>query len=736
MNKEISFEKEFGGKKLTLSTGKFAKQADGAVMARYGDTVVLATVVLAKEGRDGVDYLPLTVDYEERMYASGKIKGSRFVKREGRPSEEAILTSRLIDRPLRPLLDENIRQDLQVIVTTLSYDGENDPDVVGIIAASSALSISKVPFRGPVGGVRVGRLDGKFVVNPTAEQITKSDLDLVVAGTKENVVMIEAGAKLVADEDMLEAIKFGHANIKDAIELQEQLVKECAKEKVTFEPIANEEVKKIVEEVVSARISEVLAIKEKTPRYALKDELLKLCQEKTKEKFPEESFGAIVAKYFEEILATEVRKNILEKGVRIDGRKLDEVRPITVEVGILPRTHGTGLFRRGETQVMTVTTLGAPSDEQTIDGMEEEYKKRYMHHYNFPPFSVGEAGRVKGPSRRDIGHGALAERALEPVLPSKDEFPYTLRLVSEVLEANGSTSMASTCGSSLSLMDAGVPIKSQIAGIAMGLVMGENGKYEILTDIQGEEDHLGDMDFKVTGNAGAVTAMQMDIKVDGITFDVMKEALERAKEGRTFILGKMNDVIKEPKTSLSPFAPKIITIKINPEKIAEVIGSGGKIINKIIETTGVDSIDIEEDGTVFISGGGNSKADEAVKTIRNIARDPEIGEMLHGKVTRIMDFGALVEMWPGREGMVHISELAPYRVNRVEDIIKEGDEVDVIVKDYDSETGKTSLSKTLADTKLGKKVEKPKDYVENSSRGFGSRPRTNQNGRRPFFKKR
>lgn len=762
------FEMELAGRKLTIETGLLAKQANGAVTVRYGDTMVLATVVYSKYPRVGKDFFPLMVEYDEKMYASGKIKGSRFVKREGRPSDEAQLTARLIDRPLRPLFDQRIRNDIQVVITTMSYDGQNDPDVPALVAAATAVLISDIPFEASLGAVRVGLVDGQMIINPTVEQRIKSSLDLVVAGTQENIVMVEAGAKEVAETDVLKAIAFGHEAIKQIVALLAEVAKSIGKTKMKLEfpePGATTLKDKVLA-AVGGQLDEILNINIKLERMAKTDALEEKVVEQLTSDF-DDQFGANQLKSiekkeeeykklvtdikaaFHEAVSDRVRADILEKERRIGGRKLDEIRPINISVGVSPRTHGTGLFTRGETQVLTVATLGSPGDEQVIDGMEDEYKKRYIHHYNMPAFATGETGPSRWPSRRELGHGAMAEKALIPVLPLQEKFPYTIRLVSEVLEANGSTSMASTCASTLALMDAGVPITSPVAGVAMGLVTDSQGKFKVLTDIQGEEDHLGDMDFKVTGTEKGVTCMQMDIKVKGITHEIFEQALSQARAGRLEILEKIKAVIAAPRAELSKYAPRIKTIKINPEKIREVIGPGGKVINKIIEETGV-KIDIDDAGLVMISSVDPEGMKKAIQKVEDITREAEVGKIYHGKVTRLMNFGAFVEIFPGHEGLVHISEMAPYRVDRVEDIVKEGDGIDVIVTEIDDQ-GRTNLSKKLADEKLGKSVSKPKPGTGSglggrSSSGFrpsrfgrGDRGRRSDGGRPPrrgfFIKK-
>lgn len=748
---------ELGGRPLSIETGKFAKQANASVIVRYAETAVLVTVCMSKDRREGVDYLPLMVDYDEKMYASGKIKGSRFVKREGRPSDEAQLTARLIDRPLRPLFDESIREDMQIVITTLSYDGENNPDIPAMIGAATALMISDIPFDGPVAGVRVGMVDGELTLNPIEEEMEKSPFDLIVAGSSKSIIMVESGANQVSEEEILKAMEFGHKHIREIVELQEKIAKAVGKPKMELPELKKVEHDKAlvlkIDKLVKDEISKLLLVNNKQERNKLAEELLKKVLAELKPDFDDKiaensvkaieekeeqkrEFESAIKEIFDELLYKKVRDDIMINEKRIGGRKLDEIRPLDIEVGLFKRTHGTGLFQRGETQVLSVSTLGAPGEEQIVDSMEEEYKKRFIHHYNMPAFATGETKPSRWPSRRELGHGAIVERALTPVLPDKEKFPYTIRVVSEVLEANGSTSMASTCGAALALMDAGVPITNPIAGIAMGLVTDGKGGYKILTDIQGEEDHLGDMDFKVTGSEKGVTCMQMDIKVKGIAPEVFSKALEQAKKARLEILSAMKKVIAEPRKELSPHAPRIVSFKINPEKIRDVIGKGGETINKIIDEHDV-KIDIEDDGLVMVSSKDENGIKDAVAIIKNIVRVPEIGELFKGKVVRIENFGAFVNILPGKDGLVHISELAPYRVNKVEDIIKLGDEIDVIVSEIDAE-GRINLSKKLADTKLGKKVVPPKGYkFEKPSfsprkpfrrpfRGGGNRNRFNQ----------
>jgi polyribonucleotide nucleotidyltransferase len=699
-----------------------AELADGAVTVRYGDTVLLATVVGAKEPREGIDFFPLTVDYEERMYSAGKIPGS-FFKREGRPTTTAILTARLTDRPLRPLFPKGYRNEVQVIITTFSIDMVNDPGPLSIIGASAALAISDIPFAGPVGAALVGHLDGGLMINPEMADMANSRLDLVVAGTNDAVLMVEAGAHELTEDEMLEAVIQGHAICKQICDLQQQLVALAGRPKRAFvAPPADTSLEDALASYMGGRLKEAINNADKTARQDATDALSADVLAHFTADEPEEELPArtkAVQKAFDALLKEQVRSAILETGRRVDGRMPTEIRPITVDVGVLPRVHGTGLFTRGQTQVLTITTLGSPGDEQRLDDLGVETTKRYMHHYNFPPFSTGEARRIGSPRRRDIGHGALAERSLLAVLPSKDEFPYTMRLVSEVLSSNGSSSMASVCGSSLSLMDAGVPIKRPVAGVAMGLITGPNGQWKVLTDIQGLEDNLGDMDFKVAGTSEGVTGLQMDIKTTGITYDIMRQAFAQARDGRLFILGAMNAVIDTPREDLSSFAPRIITIQINPEKIGALIGPGGKTIRSITESTGAQ-IDVEDDGRVFVSTADGEAAKKAVSMIEALTREIKVGEVFLGKVVRIMPFGAFVNLVPGKDGMVHVSELDTSRVENVEDVVNLGDEINVMVIGVDQGTGKVSLSRRAVLT-----GESPEDR-----RAAGGAPRSGGGGGR------
>jgi polyribonucleotide nucleotidyltransferase len=690
--KEYSAHAEIGGKTWTFSTGKLAPQASGSVLVRVGDTVVMATVVMSDKVRDGIDYLPLLVDYEEKLYAAGKIKGSRWVKREGRPSDEAILSGRIIDRSLRPMFDSKIRNDIQVVATVLSVDGENDPDIIGLNAAAAAIEISNVPWDGPIAGVRVGKIDDQWVLNPSFTQTeNESDLDLIVSGTADHIIMVEAGAKEVTEDDMLKAIEFAQAAIKDVLAGIKDLSGQVSPSKRRLTLFAPSEQIRTKVATYESKFQEALFQPEKAGR----DEALNVLREQVvSEVAGEDEKLEVEANYlFDELMKKLIQRAILKQEKRVDGRSLDQIRPISCEVGLLPRVHGSGLFQRGETQVLTTVTLGGPGDEQILEDIEteEERKKRYMHHYNMPGFSVGEVAPMRSPGRREIGHGALAERALEPMIPPKETFPYTLRLVSEVLSSNGSTSMGSTCGSTLALMDAGVPIKSPVAGIAMGLVMDtSSGQYKILTDIQGIEDGNGHMDFKVAGTKEGITALQMDIKVKGLTLEILTDALHTAKAGRMTIMDKILQAIPKARAEMSPFAPRIVSFKINPEKIREVIGPGGKVINAIIAETGV-KIDIEDDGTVMVTSVNQDASKKAVEWINNLTREVKVGEEFQGRITRLMDFGAFAEVLPGQEGLIHISEMAPHRVEKVSDVVKVGDVVPVKVVNID-DLGRINLS--------------------------------------------
>ena len=690
--KEYSAEAQIGTKTWNLSTGKFAMQANGSVVVRAGDTMVMGTIVLGRQ-RDGIDYLPLMVDYEEKLYAAGKIKGSRWVKREGRPSDDAILRGRVIDRSIRPMFNDNIRNDIQVVVTVLSVDGINDPDVLGLNAASAAIEVSDIPWDSPIAGVRVGKIDGKLVLNPSyAEQENGSTLDLIVSGTENHIIMVEAGAKEVPEAEILEAIAFAQGEIKNIVGLIKKLASDVGNAKVeikTFAPQAE-----LVEKFSAYKddLAAALFKPEKTDREkAMNDLRDKAVTELAGDDAAlKKEVGYIYDKKVKELL----QGAILKDSKRVDGRVLDEIRPISCEVSVLPRVHGTGLFKRGETQVLTTATLGGPDDVQLLEDLDtiDERHKRYMHHYNFPGYSVGEVQPLRSPGRREIGHGALAERALEPMIHKKEDFPYTVRLVSEVLSSNGSTSMGSTCGSTLALMDAGVPIKAPVSGIAMGLVLDtKTGNFKILSDIQGIEDGNGHMDFKVAGTKDGITALQLDIKVKGLTVEILSAALEQAKAGRLFILEKMLSAIPEPRKEMSPFAPRITSFYINPEKIREVIGPGGKVINTIIAETGV-KIDIEDDGLVMVTSNNEEGSKKAVDWIKNLVREVAVGEEFEGKVVKILDFGAFVQILPGQDGMIHISELENHRVEKVTDVVNIGDTVRVKVINVD-EMGRINLSR-------------------------------------------
>lgn len=681
------FQMDLAGRTLTIETGELAKQAGGAALVRYGDTVVLVTATASKEAKD-IDFFPLTVDYEEKMYAVGRIPGG-FVKREGRPPETAILHSRLIDRPIRPLFDKGCRNEVHVCATVLSVDQDNAPEICGMIGASAALALSDIPWAGPIAGVRIGRVNGSFVINPTVAQLEATDLNVVVAGTKDAILMVEGGAQEVAEDVLLDAIMAAHEEIKRIVSFQEEMVAVAGKEKRVLPTHAlDEDILAAVKEYAHNALDKAVRCADKQQRDAQQDEVYADTRAHFEEIYPENMDDVNMA--LEKMTKEIVRHMITVEKIRPDGRQLDEVRPISVRVGVLPRTHGSGLFTRGQTQVLNICTLAPLSEKQTIDGIGIETEKRYIHHYNFPSYSVGEARSSRGPGRREIGHGALAERALLAVLPTEEEFPYAMRLVSEVLESNGSSSMASVCGSTLSLMDAGVPIKAPVAGIAMGLVtQGEH--YTILTDIQGMEDALGDMDFKVAGTAKGVTAIQMDIKISGLSREILKEALEQAHKGRMHIMGKMLAVIDAPRDNMSPWAPRIITMNIDPDKIRDVIGQGGKVIRGIIEETGA-KIDIEDDGTIFIAAVEEAAANKAIEIITNLTKEVEVGEVYLGKVTRLMNFGAFVEVLPGKEGLVHISKLAKERVENVEDVVNVGDEIMVKVIEIDKQ-GRINLSR-------------------------------------------
>ena len=689
------FKTEVAGRELSIEVGKVAELANGSVIVRYGDTVVITAATASAKPRDGIDFFPLSIDYEERMYAVGKIPGS-FMKREGRPSENAILTARVIDRPMRPLFPKDLRNDVSIVSTVMSVEQDNAPEFCAMIGSSAAVSISDIPFNGPIAAVYVGLIDGEFVINPTVEQREKSDLNLTVAGSLQKVVMIEAGANEVPEDVMYDAIMFAHEEIKRLCEFIKGIQDEIGKPKFEYEHIVvNEEIFNDISAFATDMVKEALDTDDK----AVRDENLKVVYGKVyenfEEKYPAEEYAQDIEDALYKLQKTIVRRWILDEGKRVDGRAIQQLRPLSSEVGLLPRTHGSGLFRRGQTQVMTVATLGALGDAQIIDGLDTEEYRRYIHHYNFPSYSVGETKPSRGPGRREIGHGALAERALAPVIPSEDEFPYAIRLVSEVLSSNGSTSQGSICGSTLALMDAGVPIKAPVAGISVGLVT-EGERFLTVLDIQGLEDFFGDMDFKVAGTKKGITAIQMDLKIDGLTPEIIKNALTETRDARYYILDEvMLKAIPEPRESISQYAPKIINIEIPVDKIRDVIGSGGKVIQKIIADTGA-KIDIEEDGRVFIAAPDTVSGEAARKIIEGIVKDPEVGEVYDGKVVRIMDFGAFVEFLPGKDGLVHISKLDKTRVEKVEDVVKIGDDIKVQVIEIDKQ-GRINLKRIITE---------------------------------------
>lgn len=705
-------EIEWGGRPLTLETGKIARQADGAVLATYGETAVLATVVSAKEPKPGQDFFPLTVNYQEKTYAAGKIPGGYF-KREGRPSENETLVSRLIDRPIRPLFVDGYKNDTQVVITVLQHDLENNPDILSMVAASAALTISGVPFMGPISGARVGYIDGEYVLNPNIDEMPESKLDLVVAGTSEAVLMVESEAQELPEDVMLGAVMFGHKSFQPVIDAIIKLAEVAAKEPRDFQPEDLSELEAKVLAVVENDLREAYKITEKQARYAAVDAAKAKAEEHF---FPEgveetEMSAEQFATIFKHLQAKIVRWNILDTGNRIDGRDLSTVRPIVSEVGILPRTHGSALFTRGETQAIVVATLGTGEDEQMIDALTGTYKESFMLHYNFPPYSVGETGRMGSPGRREIGHGKLAWRAIHPMLPAAEQFPYTIRAVSEITESNGSSSMATVCGTSLALMDAGVPIVRPVAGIAMGLIK-EGERFAVLSDILGDEDYLGDMDFKVAGTEFGITSLQMDIKIDGITEEIMKVALEQAKGGRVHILGEMAKAISSSRAELGEFAPRIEVMNIPTDKIRDVIGSGGKVIREIVEKTGA-KINIEDDGTVKIASSNGKEIEAAKKWIHSIVAEPEVGEIYEGTVVKTADFGAFVNFFGPRDGLVHISQLAADRVAKTTDVVKEGQKVWVKLMGFD-ERGKVRLSMKVVDQETGKEIvaEKKKEEVD------------------------
>ena len=689
MNQKLQID--FGGRPFSIETGKVAKQANGSVMVQYGDTVVLVTAVTSEKKREGLDFIPLTVNYLEMTYAAGRIPGG-FFKREGRPSDRETLISRFIDRPLRPLFPKGFQNEIQIIATVLSADQDNDPSILGMIGASSALSLSDIPFEGPIAGTKVGRIDGEFILNPTHEELELSDIDLFVAGSENAIIMVEGSAKEVKEEEILEAILFGHQSLKPVIELQKQMKSSLGVTPREFELQKPEEsLYEKVNAIAQEKLQGTFRITDKGKRREHLEETLQLTFQELG--VGDESSQKMVKGAFEEIYRKVVRKFIIENKKRIDGRSLSEIRPISCEVGILPRTHGSALFTRGETQVLAVVTFGTSEDEQKINSLTGETYKSFMLHYNFPPFCTGEVSPLRSPSRREIGHGALAERAILPVLPSNEKFPYTIRIVSEVLESNGSSSMATVCGSTLSLMDAGVPIKAPVAGIAMGLIL-EDGEAAVLSDILGDEDHFGDMDFKVAGTAEGVTAIQMDIKVRGLSKEIMRKVLDQAKEGRFHILNRMSETISEPRKDLSRHAPRIVSLQVKQEKIRDVIGPGGKNIRAIVEQTGV-KIDVEDSGMVKLASPNYEAIEKAIYMIKRLTQEVEVGALYTGKVVRILGFGAIVELFPGTDGLIHISQLAEGHVKEVTDVLKEGDEVPVKVIDIDPQ-GRIRLSRKAA----------------------------------------
>ena len=700
------------GNKLSIETGVIAKQANGSALVRYGDTVIIATAVASKEPKEGIDFLPLTVDYREKFYSAGKIPGG-FFKREGKPSEREVLISRLIDRPLRPLFPEGFTNEIQIICFVLSADQKYDPDILSIIGASAALTVSDIPLTNPVGAVRVGRVDGKLMINPSYEEIEKSDVNIVIAGTRESIVMVEGGAKEIPESIIIDALVYGHEEIKKIVDIQLELQKKVNEEKFKVVDIVSgkSDIIKTVREFAGRRLEEAVVIKGKKERQSRIDEILKDTLDHLKGNEENEDLGADIKNAFEHLESDTVRRLITEKGIRIDGRRLKDIRPIDIKIGILPRTHGSAIFTRGETQALVVATLGTSVDKQRLDNLQGKTSKGFMLHYNFPPFSVGEVKFTGSPGRREIGHGALAERAVLPILPDDEVFPYTIRIVSDILESNGSSSMATVCGASLSLMDAGVPIKSPVAGIAMGLIK-EGDNICILSDILGTEDHLGDMDFKVAGTSNGITAIQMDIKMTGVTKEIMEMALEQAREGRLHVLKEMEKVIAQPKSNLSIYAPRIVTMQIKSEKVKDVIGPGGKVIRGIIKETGVN-IDIEDDGTISIASPDENAVNKAVDIIKEITQEVEVGRIYMGKVRKIMDFGAFVEIFPGTDGLVHISQLTDRRVTNVYDEVKEGEEMLVKVLEVDRQ-GKIRLSRKDA---LREGDDKEKDSRGDISKG-------------------
>ncbi|MBN1352194.1 polyribonucleotide nucleotidyltransferase [candidate division KSB1 bacterium] len=704
----ISKEMNWGGKTVKLETGKLAKQADGACWVQYEDTVILATVVASKEALVDKDFFPLSVDYQQMAFAAGKIPGG-FYKREGKPSEKEILSARIIDRPIRPLFPKGFSNEVQVIVSVLSADKENDGDVLGVVGASAALSISPIPFEGPIAAVRVGRIDGEFIANPTFSQLAESDIDLIISGTEESIIMVEGEAQEISEDDMLAALEFGHQEMQGVIHLQKEMVAEIGVEKMPFEPpLIEPELRDRVTQNAEAQIIDILRIPDKNERKQNLAKLQETLSADMEEEFPENARK--VGEIFADILTFNMRKMVVEENRRIDGRDMADIRPITCETSLLPRTHGSAVFTRGQTQALAVTTLGSKMDEQKIDELAGEFWKSYMLHYNFPPFCVGEVKPMRGPSRREIGHGNLAERALKPVLPNESVFPYTVRIVSQILESNGSSSMATVCAGSLSLMDAGVPVKEAVAGIAMGLIK-ENDEIRILSDILGDEDHMGDMDFKVAGTRQGITAFQMDLKIKGISTEIMRVALEQAREGRLHILDIMQQEIAASRPEISKYAPRIISMKVDTDSIGAIIGPGGKMIREITEKTGA-VINIDDDGTVTIAAVDPAGAELAEQIIKNLVEEPEVGQVYDGKVKKITNFGAFVEILPGKEGLLHISEIEHRRINRVEDVLKVGDEVKVKLLKIDPQ-GKLDLSR--------------KALIENTSPSQGHHHKTPRN---------
>lgn len=743
MSKIENFELLWGGKTLSIQTGKYANQANGSCVVRYGDTVVLATAVMSETVREGLDFFPLMVEFEEKLYAAGRIKGSRFIKKEGRPTDEAVLTARYIDRAIRPLFDQRMRNEVQIVVSCLAFDGENDADILGLLAASCALHMSDIPWNGPIADIRIGQVDGEWVINPTYTARDKSVLDLAFAGSASHIIMVEAEADEVPEATVLEAFRFGHAHLAEPIKLIEKVRAVVGKTKrdltTPTTPEAKAKLEKREKAIAVARPFVLAQVRELffgTPQ-ATK---VQRAEQKRETKRRTETF--LIAQGLDaddvkagtsivsDVVEEEVSRAILEDGKRVDGRGITEIRPLLAEVGVLPRVHGSGHFMRGETQVLSVVTLGAPGDEQTMEGMEFVGVKRYFHHYNFPPFSVGEVKPMRGPGRREIGHGALAEKALVGMLPEKEAFPYTIRVVSEVLGSNGSSSMGSTCGSTLALMDAGVPLKAPIAGLAMGIATNAAGKWKVITDLQDLEDGAGGMDFKIAGSRAGITAIQMDTKTNGVDWAVIEKTFSQAHTARLEILDVMMKTLPASRPELSPYAPRIITLRINPELIGNVIGPGGKMINEIIATTGVQAIDIEDDGLVMITSTNAEGAKKAEEWVRNLTREVKAGELYTGKVVRLMDFGAFVEILPKQDGLVHISELAPWRVNAVSDIVKIGDMVHVKVKEID-DMGRINLSMKLAEGNIY-----PAQTPENTSTGMsgggpsrGPRPSAGGRGR-------